>query len=300
MLRVLLVSALFGFVAVTTKAAPLPTKPEAEIEKQTAPAAQDALPNSALVTSSSFVVTAPVLTMYWSGLGESEQDKKQIVLPAGAKLVVLDWVSDERLGKLVRLGVDVEGNDAPDFPSDIFVANDKFEEFPMQADTDALSKGEENAMLGDEADSHLTALADTYASTRKRARVRRKKRGMTYCYRHVKNHLLKEDLVESYLPGGSAYMAKNTLPKHGFKRLNVKRPEDAPNGAICVYDRDKRNRHGHIEVKKKDNCFWYGYGCKANSMYGKRRFVDCYVKEGSALAKFTPRDANRPLKKQVF
>lgn len=101
---------------------------------------------------------------------------------------------------------------------------------------------------------------------------------MTYCYRHVKKHLMAEGMVDTYIPGGSAYMAIKSLPKYGFKRLRVNSPDRAPVGSICVYDRDKRNRHGHIEVKKSNTCYWFGYGCNKKSMYGRRDFYDCYAK----------------------
>ncbi|MBX2987085.1 MAG: hypothetical protein KF802_04230 [Bdellovibrionaceae bacterium] len=101
-------------------------------------------------------------------------------------------------------------------------------------------------------------------------------RGMTYCYRYVKLYLLKKGMVKVYLPGGSAWMAKNTLPKHGF--VKVKRgPQNPKVNDVCVYSGGPSG-HGHIEVRAPQGWYYgYGYSAKPISRNG-RPLIACYAK----------------------
>ncbi|WP_068084819.1 hypothetical protein [Polycladidibacter stylochi] len=277
MLKVLLASLALFVANMSVNAAPIELE---SFEESVAPKNTPVeLPQNSPITDGNYIASKPILAQYWAAPLQPNQEMQQIVIPEGASLTVLNWVEDDEKGSLVRIGIEaVEGSD---LPTDIYISADAFAKFSLKA-APKLSLMDEDLLNLDEDSIYDEAISDKYASRRSSARSRKRRRGMTYCYRYVKKHLLKNGLVNTYLPGGSAYMAKNTLPKHGFKRLHVSNPTKAPNGAICVYDRDGRHRHGHIEVKKSDSCYWYGYGCKANSMYGKRKFVDCYVKGGKS------------------
>lgn len=97
---------------------------------------------------------------------------------------------------------------------------------------------------------------------------------MTYCYKYVKQYLLKIGLVKTYLPGGSAYMAANILPKYGFKKVSRK-PSQAIVNDVCVY-KGGPSGHGHIEIKTSKG-WYYGYGYKANPIQN-RIFTGCFHK----------------------
>ena len=118
--------------------------------------------------------------------------------------------------------------------------------------------------MDDDADWSALTLADL---TDREAR-------MTYCYKFVKQYLLKIGLVKSYLPGGSAWMAASILPKYGFSKVSRK-----PNGAavndVCVY-KGGPSGHGHIESKTSKG-WYYGYGYKSAPIQN-RIFIGCFHK----------------------
>lgn len=242
------------------------------------------LPQNKMTTSGNYSVSLPIAAKGWEAAEDgSAGDALEQVLPIGTQLSVLDWTEDADRGELVRLGVEhPEGRS--DLAPDIYVSLTDFSSFTLE-EVETLSPIEAHQITRAEDDSYLGYIAILLAAASGRSSSSRRSRGMTYCYRNVKNHLLSEGLVDTYLPGGSAYMAIQELPKNGFRRLRVRHPDRAPNGSICVYDRDSRNRHGHIEVKKSKDCYWYGYGCKAQSMYESREFYDCFAK-GSARPNF--------------
>jgi hypothetical protein len=97
---------------------------------------------------------------------------------------------------------------------------------------------------------------------------------MTYCYRYVKKYLLKKGLVNSYLPGVSAFMAATVLPKHGFAKSNRK-PSSAITYDVCVY-KGGSSGHGHIEVLDPKG-WYYGYGYFKNAIKN-RIFLGCFYK----------------------
>jgi tartrate dehydratase beta subunit/fumarate hydratase class I family protein len=98
---------------------------------------------------------------------------------------------------------------------------------------------------------------------------------MTYCYKYVKQYLLKKKLVSVYLPGGSAYMAATILPKYGFTKVSRK-PSQAIVHDVCVY-KGGPSGHGHIEVKTSSG-WYYGYGYK-KAPIKNRIFIGCFHKK---------------------
>jgi hypothetical protein len=76
-------------------------------------------------------------------------------------------------------------------------------------------------------------------------------RSTRYCWRYVKRALVKAHVVDSYPAGRSAkYAGQELTQHHGFTKLpNIKRPEDAPVGAILVYG---GKGHGHVEFRTED------------------------------------------------
>lgn len=97
---------------------------------------------------------------------------------------------------------------------------------------------------------------------------------MTYCYRYVKKYLLKVDLVDTYLPGASAYQAATILPEHGFKKIN-RGPYQVKKHDVCVY-RGGPSGHGHIEIMTTQG-WYYGYGYKKNPIQN-RTLIGCFAK----------------------
>ncbi|MES0869972.1 hypothetical protein [Pseudovibrio sp. SCP19] len=271
----------FSFLVLTTAVAAGPNASFGELSLPEEPVSlvsgEDTLPQNKMTTSGNYNVAKPILAKGWTAADDGTVGTSlQQILPVGAQLSVLDWATDAAKGELVRLGVDQPDEDG-DIASDIYVSKADFSKYAL-TEVATLSRDEANKIAGSEEDSYMGYASAVLAASSGGVRSARRRRGMTYCYRYVKKHLLSEGLVDTYIPGGSAYMAIKALPKYGFKRLRVSSPDRAPDGSICVYDRDKRNRHGHIEVKKSDTCYWYGYGCSKNSMYGRRDFYDCFAK----------------------
>lgn len=165
-----------------------------------------------------------------------------ISLPRGIELVTIEVKQDEALGAIVRLGIDQDQA----LPAEIWVRAQDLENqdfLPYDFSSDS----------GDEIGPW---------------------KGMTYCYRYVKQYLLQTGQVNSYLPGGSAYQAASILPKYGFRRTGSS-PNGARNGEVCVYSGGPRG-HGHIEVKRNGK-WWYGYGF-INHPIQNRRFIACFAK----------------------
>ncbi len=100
-------------------------------------------------------------------------------------------------------------------------------------------------------------------------------RGMTYCYRYVKEYLLSHGLVKSYLPGGSAYMAADVLPAYGWHKI-AGGPAAAQVNDVCVY-RGGKGGNGHAEVRVPGG-WYYGYGVKSHSIGPSHPFIGCYRK----------------------
>ncbi|QDK36993.1 hypothetical protein [Bdellovibrio sp. NC01] len=91
--------------------------------------------------------------------------------------------------------------------------------------------------------------------TIKAAKRLKAKRSKRLCYKYVKNALLAGDMIDSYPPGGFARQGVSDLKAQGMVNLLdnpkykalIKKPEDAPKGAVLVYRTG--SQPGHIEIK---------------------------------------------------
>ena len=162
--------------------------------------------------------------------------------PAGTGLVILGRRITSNDGDLLRIGMDADPREG--LPSDFWV---RAADLPLEI-LEPYSAGAEN---------EVGAL-----------------KAMTYCYRFVKEYLMKTGKVSNYLPGESAWMAASILPRYGFHRTGHS-PANAANGEVCVYSGGPQG-HGHIEVKR-GGAWWYGYGMISHSMQG-RNFIACFYK----------------------
>lgn len=180
----------------------------------------------------------------------------QFTLPAGMAITVIETKVDAKAGTVVRLGIDA--NEESGLPSDAW--------FPLDA---SLLAGllRVNAAADEEEEAEGKESLIMKASRAARGK-------MTYCYRYVKRALLSSGRVSAYLPGESAWMAANALPKHGFRRTRAG-PSAAKEGDVCVYSGGPQG-HGHIEIKRGGG-WWYGYGVKSAPMQG-RNFIACFAK----------------------
>lgn len=171
-------------------------------------------------------------------------DRERFELPAGAEIAILETREDPAAGQLVRVGIDSE--EGSGLPTDVWVRSSDLPPAALVPYAPA-----------DEDESADAAL-----------------KKMTYCYRYVKQYLLKTGKVKVYLPGSSAYQAASILPRHGFRRTGHS-PANARNGEVCVYSGGPAG-HGHIEVKRNGK-WWYGYGFNARPIQN-RRFIACFDK----------------------
>ena len=92
------------------------------------------------------------------------------------------------------------------------------------------------------------------------------------CWRYVKRALVAANAVDSYPDGISAKNAGQELTEHhGFTKLDISNPEDAPVGAILVYGGEG---YGHVEFRTEDG---YVSDFKA-SRPSQRPLTGVYVK----------------------
>lgn len=203
-----------------------------------------------------------------STLPSEDSPARDLVIPEGTAVSVLETKIDAEKGTVVRLGIETDENSG--LPSDVWVVMDpsvisglvRVEGDNLEATGE---EGEPEPAAGDSLALGLGAVAVDAAA---------RKRRMTYCYKYVKQYLLSTGQVKTYLPGESAYMAYNILPKHGFRKTGHT-PATAQNGEVCVYS-GGRQGHGHIEVKRNGR-WWYGYGFLPNPMKN-RKFLGCFAK----------------------
>lgn len=84
-----------------------------------------------------------------------------------------------------------------------------------------------------------------------------------YCYKYVKQALLRTGAVDHYLNGAAAKDAGPELERAGFVNVlgrsgsQIRSPYDAPEGAVLVYGAapgatDRNARYGHIEIRTRD------------------------------------------------
>ncbi|WP_413584940.1 hypothetical protein [Bdellovibrio sp. HCB274] len=90
-----------------------------------------------------------------------------------------------------------------------------------------------------------------------KAGIRNKEPGSTgWCYSYVKTALQGGGLVKSRPPGGMAKHAVKDLKAQGFINLMeapykgiIKSPDDAPKGAVIVYETSDRRQAGDVQIK---------------------------------------------------
>ena len=175
---------------------------------------------------------------------------RALEIPKDSMFTVLGEQADVRGDILVHLGVD--SNDV-NVPSEIWIRSTEFE-------AATLEKLDNGVAVDD-----TTAVMDAYLYKK-----------MTYCFRYVKQYLLKKNLVSRYLPGVSAWMAKDSLPKEGFRKTGAG-PGSARVNDVCVYSGGNGN-NGHIEVLAPAG-WYYGYGySRAPIGLNNHRLIGCYSK----------------------
>lgn len=172
-----------------------------------------------------------------------DSPEQSMVLPAGTSFVLLETKQDPILGKMARIGIDSDQVEVSDLwienPDELIAASS------LESEADLL-EGENFTIL----------------------------KKQTYCYRYVKQYLLKTGQVNTYLPGSAAVQAYKILPKYGF-RITGHGPNNALNGEVCVYSGGSKG-YGHIEVKRNGS-WWYGYGYISHPIRG-RIFLACFSK----------------------
>ncbi|MCO5141624.1 MAG: hypothetical protein M9962_00880 [Oligoflexia bacterium] len=215
---------------------------------------------------------------------EEASAKSSFELAAGTGVAILETKVDPTYGTIVRLGIDAEEDSG--MPTDVWVKLDEVKDILVpESDENPANTAEDP-----EGDALLNILSDEEAGYSENSDqddlsqygieevAKKKKKGkkkMTYCYRYVKQYLLKKKLVKVYLPGVNARDAAKILPKHGFKKTGHT-PRTAKNGEVCVYT---GGCCGHIEVKINGK-FWYGYGYKDKPINEllPRPFLGCFTK----------------------
>lgn len=175
---------------------------------------------------------------------------RSLEIAKDSMFTVLGEQVDARGDRLVHLGLD---SDDVSLPSEIWVRSTEF-------DAASIEKLEAGVSVNES-----TAAMDAFMFKK-----------MTYCYRYVKQYLLKKNLVSRYLPGASAWMAKDYLPQEGFRRTG-KGPSAARVNDVCVYSGGNGN-NGHIEVLAPSG-WYYGYGySRAPISMNNHRLISCFSK----------------------
>lgn len=161
-------------------------------------------------------------------------DGQSVTIPAGTVASLIETRDDAKYGRLVHLGFDTDENS--ELPSDLWLPDSTTLESSM---------------------SPAMELEKQY-----------------YCYRYVKQYLLKAGLVHVYLPGSYAAQAYQILPKYGF-HITGHSPHTALIGEVCVYSGGPQG-YGHIEVLRPGG-WWYGYGYIKHPIQN-RHFMACFTK----------------------
>lgn len=98
----------------------------------------------------------------------------------------------------------------------------------------------------------------------------------SYCYRYVKRALVTGYGI-SYPPGEHAKEAVRDLKKQGFKNLMdapykgiIKSADDAPKGAVIVYETKDKSQSGDIQIKTD----WGTDGGFVSDFYSSRSFLE--------------------------
>ncbi|QDK47524.1 hypothetical protein DOM22_15040 [Bdellovibrio sp. ZAP7] len=104
--------------------------------------------------------------------------------------------------------------------------------------------------------------------------IRNREPGSTgRCYAYVKDALLASGLVKSRPPGGHAKNGVKDLKAQGFINLMdepykgiIKSPDDAPKGAVIIYETSDKGQSGDIQIKTD----WSTDGSYVSDFLGRR------------------------------
>ena len=101
-------------------------------------------------------------------------------------------------------------------------------------------------------------------------------RSRNVCWRRVKEALVKAGVVSSYPESVYAYQAGDELvARYGFSKVNIRKPYDAPVGAILVYkDNGEGGGMGHVEFRTQHG-FVSDYASRG---YCKFKLTGVYIK----------------------
>lgn len=211
---------------------------------------------------------AAVTRIYKSLNGE--QTDRNLHLASGQEFEVLDVSAD---GKVARLGLDTDNQSA----SDVFVAIEDMERSRL-AEVQTVDGLEDDEI--DTSDEGLFA-------------ARRKKGGMTYCYRDVKTTLLKNKKCGHYASGVRAAEGYQILAREcGMTQVGKVNPATLPAYSVCVSSGGRPcgggTYCGHIAVKLPSG-LWFGAGTRGtpylpNSKkkgYVPRSIIGCLKPKGA-------------------
>lgn len=125
-------------------------------------------------------------------------------------------------------------------------------------------------------DANVSSLVDSDAVFAENAA----RHGTPSCFRDVKNQLLRMHLVNTYPPGGAAWMGYSILTKlFGFVPISFS--QNLPNGAVCVSEGGRYQcgpkKCGHIAVKIGP-FRWYGAGVFSEPLLEGHHNLRCVVK----------------------
>lgn len=195
---------------------------------------------------------------------------KRLNLAAGQELEIIQISRD---GKVARIGMDADNASV----SDVLVSVE---------DLEAKNLSLVETVAGAEDDEINTEDEGLFAARRKRG-------GMTYCYRDVKNTLLRAKKCGRYASGVRAEMGYSILANEcGMKQVGKVDPKSLPAYSVCVSGGGRPcgggTHCGHIAVKLP-NGMWFGAGTRGtpylpNSSkkgYKARYIIGCLKPKGS-------------------
>lgn len=206
----------------------------------------------------------------YKSLDGAVDGNRRLNLSAGQELEVLALSND---GKVARIGIDSDNATT----SDVMVSVE---------DLEARSLSLVETVAGLEDDEIDTSNEGLFAA-------KRKKGGMTYCYRDVKNTLLRAKKCNRYASGVRAEMGYKILANEcGMKQVGKVNPASLPAYSVCVSGGGRPcgggTHCGHIAIKLP-NGMWFGAGTRntpylPNSKqkgYKTRYIIGCLKPKGA-------------------
>lgn len=189
---------------------------------------------------------------------------RRLNLTAGNEIEVLEMSAD---GKVAHIGIDSDNSST----SDLMVSVE---------DLEAKNLSLVEAVPGAEDDEVSTEEEGLFAAKRRRG-------GMTYCYRDVKTTLLKTKRCGRYASGVRAAEGYSILAREcGMKQVGIVNPASLPTYSVCVSSGGrpcgKAGACGHIAIKMPSG-MWFGAGTRgtpylpnsAKKGYKPRKIVGC-------------------------